>query len=384
MGGPVLGFSRQNIKVEISMRKYQFDGIRFVLFLMVFATHYHPMPLKVAYLGYALPVFFVMSGFLITNVLMSANDPTLGGKLKTFYSRRILRICPSYFLVVLLLIALGDLTHPLSYLLYLVNVKLFSLSISLPHGEFHSWFVGAWHRESMHLWSLSVEEQFYILYPLILYLTPIRHRTLMLFLLLGLSIGARFWFMAYYPKSFYGTLLPVCTEYFAWGCVFAWLEAQNRLTVLAPGWTLGTSTLVVVILIAVEHQLGHGQFLQFAVSHYQTPVALAMGFFIWGLWAIPNQHWVARFLSWKPLVYFGGMSYTLYLVHLLAADIFEWTGIDLPFSAQLDRAAGAFVTTLLMGMMIWHLVEKPVYSLRRFIPYAKSQRPDAVGRQSGS
>ncbi|MGH8557218.1 MAG: acyltransferase family protein, partial [Methylococcales bacterium] len=89
------------------MRKVQLDGIRFVLFLMVFTTHYHPMPLKVAYFGYALGVFFVMSGFLITNVLLSANDPSLIGKLKTFYARRILRICPAYFVVVGLLIALG-------------------------------------------------------------------------------------------------------------------------------------------------------------------------------------------------------------------------------------------------------------------------------------
>ena len=94
------------------MRKYQLDGIRFLLFLMVFTTHYHPMPAKVEYLGYALPVFFVMSGFLITNVLLSSEDPSLTGKLKTFYIRRILRICPSYFLVIVLLIAMGTLTFP--------------------------------------------------------------------------------------------------------------------------------------------------------------------------------------------------------------------------------------------------------------------------------
>jgi peptidoglycan/LPS O-acetylase OafA/YrhL len=361
------------------MRKHQLDGIRFVLFLMVFTTHYHPMPLQVAYFGYALPVFFVMSGFLITNVLLSTNDPTLAGKLKTFYARRILRICPSYFVVVSLLIGLGALTYPLSYLLYLINVKLFALSVSLPFGQFHGWFLEAWRRESLHLWSLSVEEQFYILYPLVLYLTPVRYRTWMLFAVLFLSIVSRFWFMAYFPQSFYGTLLPVCTEYFVWGCLFAWLEARKRLTALPAAWTLGASTLAVLLLIITEHQLGQSGFFQFTTSHYQTPIALGMGFFIWGLWSIDDRHWVARLLSAKPLVYFGAMSYTLYLVHLVAADIFAATGIELPFAPLTNRIVGAFMTTLLMGMAIWHLVEKPVYSLRRYLPYAAG--PTAAGRQ---
>ncbi|MGR9108249.1 MAG: acyltransferase family protein [Gammaproteobacteria bacterium] len=356
------------------MRKYQLDGIRFVLFLMVFTTHYHPMPLKVAYFGYALPVFFVMSGFLITNVLLSTNDPSLIGKLKTFYARRILRICPAYFVVVLLLIGLGALTYPLSYLLYLINIKMFVLSVSMPFAQFHAWFMEAWRSQSLHLWSLSVEEQFYILYPLALYLTPARYRTAMLFSVLLLSVGSRFWFMGYYPKSFYGTLLPVCTEYFVWGCIFAWLESRNHLKGLSASWTFGLSTLVTLALIFIEHQLGQAGFFQFTTSHYQTPIALSMGFFIWALWSLNDQHWVARALSWKPLVYFGAMSYTLYLVHLVALEIFSSTGIELPFSKPANQALGAFVTTLLMGVTIWHLVEKPIYSLRRFVPYAKMGR----------
>lgn len=363
---------RQKV-IKNPMRKVQLDGIRFVLFLLVFTTHYHPMPLKVAYFGYALPVFFVMSGFLITNVLLSANDPSLIGKLKIFYARRILRICPAYFVAVSFLIALGALTYPLSYLLYLINIKLFTLSISMPFGQFHGWFLEAWHSESLHLWSLSVEEQFYILYPLLLYLTPLRFRSGMLFAVLVLSIVSRFWFMAYYPQSFYGTLLPVCTEYFVWGCLFAWLQARNRLKGLPPSWTMGLSTLVTLILIGVEHQLGHSGFFQFTTSHYQSPIALSMGFFIWSLWAIEDDHWVVRVLSFRPLVYFGAMSYTLYLVHLVAQDIFSLTGIELPFNPYTNRVVGAFLTTLLIGMAIWHLIEKPVYSLRRYIPYAKRE-----------
>lgn len=353
------------------MRKLQLDGLRFILFLMVFATHYAPNPVDVGYLGYALPVFFVMSGFLITNVLLSAQDAKLGARLKTFYLRRILRICPAYYLVVFLLIGLGALSYPLHSLSYLFNIKLFSLSLTEHIGEFQDWFMHGWRHESMHLWSLSVEEQFYIVYPLMLYLTPARSRTTMMFSVLALSIAARLWLMSHYPRSFYGTLLPVCAEYFMWGCIFSWLEYGNRLQRLPPSLTLGLSTMTIVVLISIEFYLGHDRFLQFSTSHYQTPIAMAMGFFIWGLWSIEDHSLVARTLSWKPFVYFGSMSYTLYLVHLVSLDLFVATGIDLPFSRQADLIIGGFCMSLLMAMAIWHGFEKPMYSLRRYLPYTQ-------------
>lgn len=354
------------------MRKLQLDGLRFILFLMVFATHYSPNPLEVGYLGYALPVFFVMSGFLITNVLLSADDPSLLTKLKIFYIRRILRICPAYYLVVILLIAMGALTYPGHYLAYLVNFKLFSLSFSGNSQAFQEWFAHGWRSESMHLWSLSVEEQFYILYPLILYLTPNRYRTGMFFTVLVFSVLARFWLKSQYPGSFYGTLLPVCAEYFVWGCIFSWLESENKLTGLSPTWTLSLSTIILMTLIGIEFYLGHSGFLQFSTSHYQTPIAIGMGFFIWGLWSIQDSHIIAKTLSWKPFVYFGGMSYTLYLVHLVSVDLFKAMDIPLPFSQQTNIMVGGFFLSLVMAMAIWHLFEKPVYALRRYLPYAKN------------
>ncbi|MGH8536002.1 MAG: acyltransferase family protein [Gammaproteobacteria bacterium] len=350
------------------MRKLQLDGLRFVLFLMVFATHYAPNPFDVGYLGYALPVFFVMSGFLITNVLLSADHPSLLTNLKVFYTRRILRICPAYYLVVLLLIGMEALTYPAYYLAYLFNIKLFTLSLS-PSAAFYEWFLQGWRNESMHLWSLSVEEQFYIVYPLLLYITPPRYRTTMLFSVLVMSIAARFWFMSRYPQSFYGTLLPVCAEYFVWGCIFSWLEYQQSLPRFSPSWTLSLSVIAILSLIGVEFSLGQSGFLQFSTSHYQTPIALSMGFFVWGLWSLPESHLVVRVLSFGPFVYFGTMSYTLYLVHLIAMNLFHSLDLKLPLPQQIGVVAGGFAISLLMATAIWHWYEKPIYALRRYLPY---------------
>ncbi|MGH8593899.1 MAG: acyltransferase family protein [Gammaproteobacteria bacterium] len=353
------------------MRKEQLDGLRFVLLLMVFATHYAPNPLSVGYLGYALPVFFVMSGFLITNVLLSADAPSVATRLKTFYLRRILRICPAYYLVVGLLIAMGSLSYPAYYLSYLLNIKLFIASLA-PSAAFEKWFVQGWRQESMHLWSLSVEEQFYVLYPILLYLTSVRYRTVLLFVVLLASIAARLWLMSVFPRSFFGTLLPVCAEYFIWGCLFSCLEHKKSLSSLSPSWTVTLAAIAAVGLIITEFQLRQNGFLQFTTSNFQTPIAMAMGFFIWGLWSIDDRHVLARILTRKPFVYFGAMSYTLYLVHLLALDIYQRFPIDLPFSDHTDAVVGSFVLSLVMAMSIWHLFEKPIYSLKRYLPYAKN------------
>lgn len=353
------------------MRKEQLDGLRFVLFLMIFATHYAPNPLSVGYLGYALPVFFVMSGFLITNVLLSADQPSLGGKLKVFYLRRILRICPAYYLVVGLLIVMGSLSYPAYYLSYLLNIKLFMASLD-PSAAFEQWFVQGWRQESMHLWSLSVEEQFYVLYPILLYLTPVRYRIVLLFLLLLGSIAVRLWLMSVFPKSFFGTLLPVCAEYFIWGCLFSCWEHKKSLSFLSPSWTVAVAAIAVLGLIIIEFQLQQNGFLQFTTSNFQTPIAMAMGFFIWGLWSINDSHLLARILTQRPFVYFGAMSYTLYLVHLLALDCYRRIPIDLLFSSHTDAVVGSFVLSLVMAMTIWHLFEKPIYSLKRYLPYSRN------------
>ena len=69
------------------------------------------------------------------------------------------------------------------------------------------------------------------------------------------------------------------------------------------------------------------------------------------------------------MVYFGNMSYTLYLVHLVSADLFIFSGIALPFSESWNLAIGGFALTILLGAVIWHFYEKPIYGLRKHFPY---------------
>ena len=127
----------------------------------------------------------------------------------------------------------------------------------------------------------------------------------------------------------------------------------------------------IVILIAVEFLLEQEGFLQFRTTHYQTPISLALGFFIWALWTLGPTNISVRALSWRPHVNLGDKSFTLYLTHLLALDVFLATKIELPFSPTVNNAVGSMVTCLVMSAIIWHLYEKPMYSFRRYINYAR-------------
>jgi peptidoglycan/LPS O-acetylase OafA/YrhL len=171
-------------------RLTELDGLRGLALLMILAFHsisqegdfpagsfLAPLQRSVSMRWTALDLFFVLSGFLIGGILMDARQSP--SYFKTFYARRFFRIVPVYYLWILLYIALIGLAgnevvklsnsgirppldlRILSYFLFLQN----SIPISL-HGLSCSWFG--------HLWSLAVEEQFYLVAPLVVRIVPPR------------------------------------------------------------------------------------------------------------------------------------------------------------------------------------------------------------------
>jgi peptidoglycan/LPS O-acetylase OafA/YrhL len=145
------------------------DGIRALAVLSVFIFHLDNDWLPGGFVG--VDVFFVISGFLITSILL--NDLETGKpSYKRFYQRRIARIFPAYFVVTIstLLLALVFYTAQdkasagavaIAATLFLVNIKL------MFQGNYFELSPDA--QPYLHYWSLSVEEQFYLLYPLILF-----------------------------------------------------------------------------------------------------------------------------------------------------------------------------------------------------------------------
>src|SRR6185369_17123224 len=150
------------------------DGLRAIAFLLVFALHTNY--LQMGWVGVSL--FFVLSGYLITGILLDMKKklPRREYFIK-FYGRRFLRIFPLYYFYLILLAI---------FILILPSLKLNLLNAELGPHYFNQIWVAALYvydffhasaffersRFFVHLWSLSVEEQFYLLWPLLIFLTP--------------------------------------------------------------------------------------------------------------------------------------------------------------------------------------------------------------------
>src|ERR1051326_5357564 len=163
---------------NLSKRNLPLDGIRGIAIALVIIHHGFfgakpsgALSTFVARLAAScwvgVDLFFVLSGFLITGILLKSRDSA--GYFRIFYMRRFFRIFPLYYscLAAALLVSAAfysDVTPKLDLswnLLYLANIRL----------ALHGW---AW-RPVSHLWSLSVEEQFYLVWPTVIFLLPRRH-----------------------------------------------------------------------------------------------------------------------------------------------------------------------------------------------------------------
>lgn len=254
-------------------------------------------------------VFFVISGFLITGILL--RDPRLG----PFYWRRTVRIVPAYLAylaTVGLLIPTGDLAHALTW------------TVNYEHGP--SWLIG-------HLWSLAVEEQFYLLWPLTLYAAG-RGRAGKIALLVVCVVP---WIrlFALMDGQHVGTTFETASDALALGCLVA--MAWNRLPRVA--WWLAPLLLGLSVLSGTVFYRT-GMLTQDALANLACAVLV--------VWSVQSP---GRVLNSRPAVLVGTLSYSLYL----------W---QQPF---LDRYTDAWYTSFPLNLVLavvcavasYRLVEQP-------------------------
>jgi peptidoglycan/LPS O-acetylase OafA/YrhL len=353
------------------------DGVRAIAVLLVMLHHaglpYTPFPIDLGLLGVRL--FFVLSGFLITGILLEGRDArargeiTLGPLARSFYARRALRLVPVYY----------------GTLLVLVVLDAARVRDDLPwHALYATSFLVArengWIGIASHFWSLSVEELFYLLFPWLVLATPRRALPWIcatfllsgpLFRGLGVMHGLGRWPLLY--------TLPGCTDPLAVGALLAILhrEAPSTLprtraalvAVAAIGLAIATEITASPGATALSHAasaskgLLHALLMGALVSACAAPRAA----FVEG--APEPASWLARALAWAPLGYLGRISYTLYLVHPMVPYALRRLGVDT--DSGLSLLAGAFVIPIAIAALSWHLVEAPILTLKRRFPYTR-------------
>jgi peptidoglycan/LPS O-acetylase OafA/YrhL len=296
----------------------QLDGLRGISILMVLAAHVYTPGWPRLEGRYGVTVFFVLSGFLITRLLLSEEHGTGSIDLFSFYVRRAFRLFPIYYLVLAIYCALilGIGMHAdgrqefsrdlLYYLVYLQEIPFFR---DAAHSD------GAFSMPFGHSWSLGIEEKFYLLWP-VLSFRLLRNQSARI----ALAIGAVLLFSAARFVHDGRYIFPYAA--ISWGCLFALLydtaSIRKRLDSWGSSWL---RILVVVLAWPVLHAV---------VAFHQLPLAaqvaaqLAYPVSI-GLVIIASLHspWLARAFSFPALTALGRYSYCIYLIHRLVRQAVE-------------------------------------------------------------
>lgn len=348
----------------------QLDGLRAFAVIAVAISHWTPNFLaKNLPWGTGVQLFFVLSGFLITGILLR-NRPaemgtTLSFALKTFYARRALRIFPLYFGVLTLafIFALGPIRELwFWHVTYLSNFYF----------AFHS--AGpAIQDPFLHLWSLSVEEQFYLLWPLVVLLVSLR--LLPTILLCSIFGSAAFRVVMHGEAESVRYLTPACLDALAVGGLLAWHKhtaGADRLIQMrwmclglgAVGLVVSLTALGRIIGHESAHRIGH----TFLVIIYGGIVAgAAEGF----------KGPVGKILLLKPIQYLGKISYGIYIFHYFAPIILLRVNHQLGLDLWTESSPLTFLVyalfTVSIAALSWHFYEHPINELKRHFPYPNSR-----------
>jgi peptidoglycan/LPS O-acetylase OafA/YrhL len=306
----------------------------------ILGTHSFAFRLLFLHADLGVRVFFVISGFLITTLLQNERAKSGGISLRLFYIRRTLRILPAFWLfvgTVAILNAYGVIAVPPGNWVYV-------LTYTLNFDPRPPWVLG-------HLWSLSVEEQFYLLWPLAMKF--LRPRLWAIIAILSVFSGLAVRALGLIDPALHYAFPFVCGP-LAMGCLLAIYAPRVRALISAS--KLLSSDLIFVFAVpliawldavdmgTVDHSIGlvTNTLLTFCVARL---VFVPTGF-------------VGRILNSAPLARLGKLSYSLYLFQQLFFDsISGKPAIPLPFPFNL---AGAFAAAL----ACYYAVEVPFLSLR--------------------
>jgi peptidoglycan/LPS O-acetylase OafA/YrhL len=336
----------------------QLDGLRTVAILLVFLNHTLHTPLT--WVG--VDIFFVLSGFLITGILLQrkATSSSTGAYFRYFYIRRAFRILPPYYLTLLV------------------------FGIFFPWSAFHPWplfaffgmnlqrsfaFAQTWN--PLPLWSLAVEEQFYFVWPFIILLVSER-------VLLRLAIAAivvtpflRFFCTPLFPTqlSIY-MLTPFRADLLCSGALLAvlWkhrgpmLEERCRnfawMGCVAGFGGLVAAQLLPALRLSMNTRAGNG--LDYSLS--------VLGSFSLLAWALADRGWLRSILAARPMRFLGQISYTMYLVHRIPIILLEHR-----INSGYVIALIALPITIAYATVSWFLIEKPLIAVAARLAPGKPQ-----------
>jgi peptidoglycan/LPS O-acetylase OafA/YrhL len=375
MGQPAEKDSRPFKNAESMKHIQQLDSIRAIAVILVIISHWIPKLNVLPWGEIGVDIFFVLSGFLITGILL--DNKKLHDALKVsqsriignFIVRRTLRIFPIYYLMVFVHYVVADFTgtsvkeNILFYLTYTSNILFYR--------------TGHLDGIASHFWSLAVEEQFYLIWPWVILF--IKRQYLFKTIWIFVCVGVVFPFLIPGDSDM---LTPACFTAFALGALLAYTNGSDKPELETSHAILISSlTLISLVLLAFYPLLKSSLFVNLPI---RLPISIIT------LWLIryclyqnniTQLNWV---LNSKPLMFIGKISYGIYIYHTiipwlwgLTLDSLNEVGFDvhqlyvfIPESLynELDMLL-KFFFLICISWLSWIVIEGPINSLKRKFEY---------------
>ncbi|MFI4860275.1 MAG: acyltransferase family protein [Phycisphaerales bacterium JB063] len=383
------------------------DGLRGLAALLIVYYHYaswqwvHTFPgeptdtmrtttalLQYGWLG--VDVFFVLSGFLITGILIKTR--THPHYFKYFYARRALRIFPLYYaalvgalIVAPLLLTTGPgeeaaLQHQAWLWLYGTN---FAMAFG-PDGLYGQGWMSL-----RHFWSLAVEEHFYLVWPLIVYLTPPRRLGHLCLVFIAAGIASRLACYAWFDPQRVGLIVRAITpchiDKLAVGGLLAFTLHHNHTTLerLRPWATSALAATLIFLTACGIASVRHETFLMQNVGYPLITLASA-GAIVLALSAKPTSL-LSRLLTSRPAVMLGTYSYGMYVWHNIPRYWLGHQGLGPKIAGllHLNASAGFLVSgvvacagSILVAMVSYHAFEAWFLKLKKHFSVREPTDPD--------
>jgi peptidoglycan/LPS O-acetylase OafA/YrhL len=354
----------------------QLDSLRAFAIFSVMLVHWLPEDFLIqkTFVGnMGLKMFFVLSGFLITKILVQNKQKitekkiTVSRYFKQFYIRRTLRIFPVYYATLLII--------------YILDVFPVRESWQWHATYMSNWFLyfkGDWYGWTSHFWTLSVEEQFYLLWPIVILVTPISRLKLVLYSTILLSVVFKL-FCYYNNVPLIEILTPSCFDAFAIGGILAHQSLVLTKEEFKKHYLLSNPLFFVGIigyafLILINHTSDSGWLgsnnLFWEVFH--SAIGAIIFVFIIAKASVGFSGITGKILENKLLIYLGKVSYSSYIFHELMPQLADWLyqsiGVNKPQDVYVNFGV-YFILTIALSTLSWYVLESPMLKLKRKFSY---------------
>ncbi|MEA5258845.1 acyltransferase [Arcicella aquatica] len=362
----------------------QLDGIRFLAVMLVLIDHWmaERNPLPLGHLG--VTMFFVLSGFLITRILIQSKlkDDRTGRShwfsVKQFIVRRSIRIFPIYFLSIFALYYFN--IPPVRETLIWCLTYSTNLYIAINQH---------WMGTIDHLWSLAVEEQYYLVFPYLILFLPTRHYLKLLGAMIVIAIATRLWlYFNGTPWLVQYVLMPTALDCFGLGGLMAYYFTFKKNEVfdkLAQTKFIILSFIAYAICVSliIIQQKTTGEVENFGKLVTERFLGATFCFFLIAK-AISEYKGFLKWFFEQPIVqYLGRISYGIYLYHNFVYNFYHTpqTSIVLRGLHKIQRMFPLFTLnigfeflyflgiTVFIATLSWFIIEKPINHLKKYFTY---------------